>query len=83
MIIINPEIGFFALCLALSLSMVQAVLPLWGTATHDRPLMASAVPLALWSFAAILTAFLVLTVSYVQSDFSVENVYMNSHSAKP
>ena len=83
MISINPEIGFFALCMALSLSIVQATLPLWGTATGDRRLMSAASPLALWSFVAVLLAFLVLTANYVQSDFSVENVYMNSHSAKP
>lgn len=77
------EIGHFALTLALGLSVVQCVLPLWGARARDAALMAMAVPAALGTFAGIALAFAMLTYAYVVSDFSVVNVFENSHSMKP
>ena len=77
------ETGHYALILALGLAIVQTVLPLWGTRTRDPQLMAVAVPAAQAQFLLIALAFGALTVAYVTSDFSVENVWRNSHSAKP
>ena len=77
------EAGHFALALALGLSMVQLIVPLWGTRTDDPVLIGVAGPTALAVFACVLFSFGVLTFAYATSDFSVANVVMNSHSTKP
>ncbi len=77
------EIGHFALILALLVSLGQMVLPAVGAASRDDRLMAFARPAALASLALISIAFAALTYAYVGSDFSVANVWANSHSAKP
>jgi cytochrome c-type biogenesis protein CcmF len=79
----NPEIGHYALVLALALSIVQAIVPLWGARVHDATLMGVAVPTALAQFFFVAVSFAALTACYVASDFSVVNVAENSHSAMP
>jgi cytochrome c-type biogenesis protein CcmF len=77
------EAGHFALALALGLSLIQLVVPLWGTRAGDRMLMRVAEPAALAVFACVLFSFSALTWAYATSDFSVRNVVENSHSLKP
>ena len=77
------EIGHFAMILALIVAGAQTVLPAWGARSGDARLMAFAEPAALSQLALVLIAFLALTHAYVTSDFSVANVWANSHSAKP
>ncbi|MFY0613324.1 MAG: cytochrome c biogenesis protein CcsA, partial [Hyphomicrobiaceae bacterium] len=77
------EIGHFALILTLVLAIVQMVVPFWGARRGDVALMQIAMPASLAQFAMTAVAFAALTYAYVVSDFSVENVYQNSHSAKP
>jgi cytochrome c-type biogenesis protein CcmF len=77
------EIGHFSLLLALALAVVQASVPMMGAVRGDHAMMRCAVPAANGQFILILIAFVALTYAYVTSDFSVENVWMNSHSAKP
>ncbi len=77
------EIGHFALVLAFALALVQSVVPLVGARTSNSRLMAVAEPVSMAGFGLVLLAFAVLTVSYAQSDFSVANVWENSHSLKP
>jgi cytochrome c-type biogenesis protein CcmF len=77
------EIGHFALVLALALSFVQSAVPLVGAARNDQRLMAVGGPVAATCFALAALSFAGLTTAYVQSDFSVVNVWENSHSAKP
>jgi cytochrome c-type biogenesis protein CcmF len=77
------ETGHYALILALAVAIVQTVLPLWGTRTRDPKLMAVAVPSAQVQFVLIAISFAALTTAYVRSDFSLQNVWANSHSAKP
>ncbi|MBP0587508.1 hypothetical protein J8J22_20825, partial [Mycobacterium tuberculosis] len=77
------ELGHFALVLALALSIVQAVVPVWGARRNDDRMMAVAVPAAFTVFALIALAFVALTSAYVVSDFSLQNVWENSHSQKP
>ena len=78
-----PELGHYALILALLVALVQGSLPVIGAARNDPALMATAVPAALAQLITIGLAFLALTWSYVVSDFTVLNVVENSHSAKP
>ena len=77
------EIGHYSLVLALVLAILQATLPLIGAARRNYAWMAVGQSTALVQFALIALAFAALTNSYVTSDFSVENVFQNSHSAKP
>jgi cytochrome c-type biogenesis protein CcmF len=80
---VTAEIGHFALILALAAAIVQFAFPLYGAERRDRGLMAMAQPAALAQLALIALAFLALMHAYVTSDFSVKNVWENSHSAKP
>jgi len=77
------ETGHYALILALGVAIVQMVLPVIGTRVNDPRLAAVSVPAAQAQFILICIAFAALTVAYVTSDFSVLNVWQNSHSAKP
>ena len=77
------EVGHYALVLALGLALIQSVVPLLGARLRDDTLMAVAGPTALAQFAFIAVAFAALAACYVASDFSVVNVFENSHSAKP
>ncbi|MEH6718948.1 MAG: heme lyase CcmF/NrfE family subunit [Aurantimonas endophytica] len=77
------EIGHYALILALSLSLLQSVLPAIGARTGDARLMETGPLTATASFVLLAISFSALTAAYVMSDFSVLNVFQNSHSLKP
>src|SRR5688572_17814162 len=77
------EIGHFALVLAFALALVQSLVPLTGARTGNDRMMAVGGPASLACFALVALAFVVLTISYAWSDFSVANVWENSHSLKP
>ena len=77
------ELGHFALVLAFLVCLVQMVLPAWGARTADARLMRVGEPAALAQFGLLIVAFAALMHAYVTSDFSVANVYANSHSDKP
>jgi cytochrome c-type biogenesis protein CcmF len=78
-----PELGQYALMLALGLALIQGIMPIVGTRTNDPVLMSVAAPAALAQFFFVAIAFLALAECYVASDFSVVNVYENSNSAMP
>ncbi len=77
------ELGHFALILAMLVAIVQMVVPFWGARVRDARMMAIAGPAAISQLLLILIAFLSLMNAYVTSDFSVANVFENSHSTKP
>ena len=78
-----PEVGHYALVIALLMAAVQAVMPLAGAATR-RPLwMAYARPMAAGQFLFVAIAYACLTASYMLDDFSVMNVTNNSNSMLP
>jgi cytochrome c-type biogenesis protein CcmF len=77
------ELGHFALVVALALATAQGTLPLLGAARHDLVLMRLGNTTAIAQLACVSIAFAALTHAYVTSDFSVVNVYQNSHDAKP
>ena len=78
-----PELGHFALMLALCIALVQAVVPLVGAARNDARLMALARPAAQGQFVFVALAFACLAWSFVHNDFSVVNVAANSNSSLP
>ena len=77
------ETGHFALILALATALFQFGVPLYGAQRNDRALMSTAAPAAVMQLLLIALAFVALAYAYVVSDFSVANVWENSHSAKP
>src|SRR5215470_14560061 len=77
------ETGHYALILALAVAIVQTILPIWGARVRDPQLMVVAVPAAQLQFLLIAISFAALMTAYITSDFSLENVWANSHSAKP
>ncbi len=78
-----PEVGSFLLCLALGVSLLLIIYPLWGVARRDTRLMVLARPLAVGLFACVAGAFLVLIHAFVANDFSVAYVADNSNSLLP
>ena len=78
-----PELGHFALALAVALALAQTVLPIWGAHRSDARLMATAPALAIGQLLALGTSFGALVWSSVANDFSVLNVAENSHTLKP
>ena len=78
-----PEIGNIALTLALVLSILLAVYPLWGAHRQHEALMATAKPLAIGLFLFTLIAYVCLTYAFVTDDFSVAYVAQHSNSRLP
>jgi len=78
-----PEIGHFALILALLLALAQGTLPIVGAARGDRAWMALARPAAQGQFLFVAIAFACLAYSFVDNDFSVLNVASHSNSQLP
>ena len=78
-----PEIGQYALMLALGLALIQGTMPIIGARNNDPVLMSIAAPAALAQFIFVGIAFLALAECYVVSDFSVLNVFENSNSQMP
>src|SRR4051794_39489858 len=79
----TAELGHYALVLALALALIQSWSPVIGARKGDVALMKLADSTALAQFAFVVLAFTALTICYVRSDFSVANVYENSHSQMP
>ncbi len=77
------EIGHFALILAFMVALVQGTVPMIGASRGNAAWMAVAGPASAAQFVFIAIAFFSLMHAYVTSDFSVANVFQNSHSAKP
>src|SRR5437763_5710205 len=78
-----PELGHFALIVALFNALALGTLPLVGAARNDFALMAMARPAARMLFVLVAFAFGCLAWSFVTSDFSVENVALHSNSRLP
>jgi cytochrome c-type biogenesis protein CcmF len=78
-----PELGHFALILALCVALVQAALPLAGAARGIPSWMAIARPAARTQLALMVIAYGGLTYAFVTNDFSVAYVARNSNSALP
>jgi cytochrome c-type biogenesis protein CcmF len=77
------EIGQIALILALLIAVAQSALPMWGAHSSNNRLMAFGDRAAKMQFALIAVAFAALTVAFINSDFSVKLVAINSHTDKP
>jgi cytochrome c-type biogenesis protein CcmF len=77
------EAGHYALVLALGLALIQSTLPILGARWHDLALMNVARSAAVAQLTFVAASFAALIMLHVTSDFSVANVFENSHSMKP
>jgi cytochrome c-type biogenesis protein CcmF len=78
-----PEVGQFALALALCLALIQAALPLAGAALVRPEWMAVARSAAVGQFVFVAIAFGALEYAFFHDDFSVMFVAQHSNSALP
>ncbi len=78
-----PELGQFALILALLLAIAQCILPIVGAALQNRALMAVARPAVAGQAIFVVLAFAILTYAFLAQDFSVAYVAQNSNSLLP
>ncbi len=78
-----PELGHFALILALLTAIIQGTLPMLGATMREPRLMALARPAARAQFLLVALSFGCLAWSFVANDFSVQNVASNSNSELP
>jgi cytochrome c-type biogenesis protein CcmF len=77
------ESGHYALVLALGLALIQSSVPLLGAYWRDPALMNVARSTAIAQLVFVAASFALLVTLHVTSDFSVANVFENSHSLKP
>ncbi len=78
-----PEIGHFALILALCMAIVQASFPLMGTFNGTQRWVAMARPATWAQFTFVAIAFAVLVNAFLNSDFSVAYVAHNGNTQLP
>ena len=77
------ELGHFSLVLAFVLAAMQSVLPIVGAAKNDARLMNTARVSSVGILLFVAISFASLMYAYAVSDFSVVNVWQNSHSKMP
>src|SRR5450432_545263 len=78
-----PELGQFALILALLLAFVQSALPIYGAWRGNAALIAVARPAVAGQAVFVVLAFGLLSYAFVTQDFSVAYVAQNSNLALP
>ena len=78
-----PEIGHFALILALTIASIQGLLPLIGIRYQLPSLKQIAKPAALAQLVFLSLAYGCLTLSFINHDFSVRYVALNSNRELP
>jgi cytochrome c-type biogenesis protein CcmF len=78
-----PELGNFALVVALFLALLQGILPIVGAARGNAVLMSVARPISFGHFVFVSFAFICLLISFINSDFSVLYVAEHSNSQLP
>ena len=78
-----PEIGQFALIIALSIAIIQSSLPLAGAQLGVQRWIALAKPAALGQFLFVAIAYACLTWAFIDHDFSVLYVAANSNTKLP
>ncbi|SQE30066.1 Cytochrome c-type biogenesis protein CcmF [Mannheimia haemolytica] len=77
------ELGNYTLALALAISILLAVLPLWGAEKQNSTLIALARPMTWAMFLALTVSFGSLFYLFAVNDFTVQYVVNNSNSRLP
>ncbi len=78
------ELGHFSLIVALGLSILASIYPLYGGASvGNQSMMRMARPLTYGVFGMLLLSFIVLCWAFYTNDFTVTYVASNSNSLLP
>ncbi|GAA0370486.1 heme lyase CcmF/NrfE family subunit [Bowmanella denitrificans] len=77
------ELGHFSLVLALLMAILLAIYPMWGAQRGQPVLMQTAKPLTVGLFLFTLFAYVCLTQSFIDNDFSIAYVAHNSNTLLP
>jgi cytochrome c-type biogenesis protein CcmF len=78
-----PEIGQFALILALALALTLAILPMWGVYRNNQAWMSLAPGITAGVFVFVAISFGCLVAAFLNDNFSVDYVARNSNSKLP
>ena len=78
-----PELGHFAVILALGVALLQAIVPLLGWKRRDARLLAFGASAAQGQFLCVAAAYACLTYAFVTWDFSIKYVVENDHTQLP
>ncbi|MEC9079568.1 MAG: cytochrome c biogenesis protein CcsA, partial [Pseudomonadota bacterium] len=78
-----PEIGLFALILALLVAVLQGVVPIVGAARNNYSWISIARPAAFAQLLFVAISYACLTAAFLSHDFSVAYVAQNSNSQLP
>ena len=78
-----PEIGHFALVLALAVAIIQSAVPLMGVSMGKPQWVALAKPAARAQFTLLVISFACLVYAFVTSDFSVKLAASHSNTQMP
>ncbi|RDI40178.1 heme lyase CcmF/NrfE family subunit [Aquicella lusitana] len=76
-------LGTLSLILALVFSLLQSLFPLWGYWRRNPYALACARPGAWGQFVFVAVAYILLTIAFTTSDFSIAYVAANSHPLLP
>jgi cytochrome c-type biogenesis protein CcmF len=79
----SPELGHFALILALCMALVQATMPLIGSLNNTPAWVALARPAAWGQFTFLAISFLCLVYAFLSDDFSVLYVAQHGNTQLP
>lgn len=77
------ELGNFSLVMALLMSLLLAIYPMWGAYKQHPQLMAMAKPLAIGMFLFTFFAYVCLTHAFLHDDFTLAYVANTSNSSLP
>ncbi|MBE0367446.1 heme lyase CcmF/NrfE family subunit [Pseudoalteromonas aurantia] len=78
-----PEIGYFSLVLAMALSLLLCIFPMWGAYTGNLRLMRAAPSLAVGQCLFVLVSFAILIYVTLIDDFTVAYVAHHSSTSLP
>ena len=79
----HAEFGHYLLYLALFLSIALSVFPMLGSFTNQDAFVATAKPLTLLFFFALLASFICLAYAFIIDDFTIKYVAQHSNSLLP
>ncbi|AWL11310.1 Cytochrome c-type bioproteinis protein CcmF [Saliniradius amylolyticus] len=77
------ELGHYSLALALFLTLLMAIYPLWGAQSGNDTMIASAKPLAVGAFLFTALSYACLTYAFLTHDFTLAYVAQNSNTQLP
>ncbi len=80
---IVPELGHYALGLALIVALIQGIVPLWGVYSGNRALQEVSRSAAYGQFVLVLFSFMALEYAFIHNDFTLIYVAENSNTQLP